>query len=122
MATSVGGEGSEEFRVLGVCVQVSLNPSLRYPLIQSFQDPISYQDLSFGVGDMPKLRIPPSLEFCYFLKLSFCFGIILDLQKSCRDRTEISSACTPYLVSANVHFLLYCGTFVKTKTSTSMHY
>lgn len=47
-------------------MHLSPNPSLRYLSTLNFKDPVSYQDLGFGVRDIPKLRILASLERCCF--------------------------------------------------------
>ena len=47
-----------------------------------------------------------------FLRL-FYFKIVLDLQKSCKNGTELSYVLHP--ASSNINILHNCGTFVKTK-------
>ena len=60
--------------------------------------------------------------FNFFIKTSktFCFEIVLYLQKSCKGNTE--SFCLPFSFFFNVNILHNHGTFVKTKKFTLVQY
>ena len=78
---------------------------------------------SFSVSHHYYYNLSPHIQFCcslpwcqrdiYIYLRLFYFKIVLDLQKSCKNGTELSYVLHP--ASSNINILHNRGTFVKTK-------
>lgn len=121
------------------CYEHSLSPPAQPPCLPmttpspsllgmqaKIQAPFSLKGGIYKWGTV-ETRIQPGSVFlhlfvltAHFLKWTLQFGIIVSLQKSCKDSTQ--SSVYPSPTSPNVNILHYCGTPVKAKKSTLAHY